>query len=71
MATIGENLVYRTIAFQDINIVDIVRSTTKIYFKIVNVFQIPFVTARNANDIMDLDHEIYVGRPGTEMRMAR
>jgi len=26
---------------------------------------IPFVTARNANELVDWDHDLYVGRPGT------
>ena len=35
------------------------------FFKLVETLRIPFVTARNANDMGPADHELYVGRPGT------
>ncbi len=35
------------------------------FLKLVESHRIPFVTARNANDIVPTDHELYVGRPGT------
>ena len=31
----------------------------------VENYNLPFVTARNANDIVATDHELYAGRPGT------
>jgi acetolactate synthase-1/2/3 large subunit len=33
--------------------------------RLAEAYQIPFVTARNANQLVDWDHELYVGRPGT------
>ena len=33
--------------------------------KFVTDLQIPFVTARNANDVFAWDHPLYIGRPGT------
>ncbi len=35
------------------------------FSKLVEKFRLPFVTARNANDMVPWDHELYVGRPGT------
>ena len=35
------------------------------FFKLVDTLRIPFVTARNANDMVSSDHELYAGRPGT------
>tara|TARA_Y100000588_G_scaffold395323_2_gene523417 strand:- start:27348 stop:29150 length:1803 start_codon:yes stop_codon:yes gene_type:complete len=35
------------------------------FFKIVEHYRLPFVTARNANDMVASDHDLYVGRPGT------
>ena len=35
------------------------------FFKFVEQYRLPFVTARNANDMVDWDHELYAGRPGT------
>jgi len=35
------------------------------FFQLVEGHNIPFVTARNANHLVDWDHELYVGRPGT------
>ena len=37
----------------------------KEFFKLVETYQLPFVTARNANDMVPWDHELYAGRPGT------
>ena len=33
--------------------------------KFVTDLQIPFVTARNANDVFPWEHPLYIGRPGT------
>lgn len=35
------------------------------FLRLVEEHGIPFVTARNANDLVPTDHELYVGRPGT------
>lgn len=35
------------------------------FMRLTEAYQIPFVTARNANQLVDWDHELYVGRPGT------
>jgi len=35
------------------------------FFKLVERHRLPFVTARNANDMVAWDHELYAGRPGT------
>lgn len=35
------------------------------FIKLVEKHKIPFVTARNANQLVDGDHELYAGRPGT------
>ena len=35
------------------------------FFNLVEQYRLPFVTARNANDIAGSDHELYAGRPGT------
>lgn len=35
------------------------------FLKLVGSVKVPFVTARNANDIVDSSHELFVGRPGT------
>ena len=37
----------------------------KEFFKLVETCGLPFVTARNANDMVPSDHELYAGRPGT------
>lgn len=37
----------------------------KEFFKLVETYRLPFVTARNANDMVSSDHELYAGRPGT------
>ena len=34
------------------------------FMKLVEKNNIPFVTARNANQLIDWDHELYAGRPG-------
>lgn len=35
------------------------------FLALVERHRIPFVTARNANDIVSSDHELFMGRPGT------
>jgi len=35
------------------------------FLKLVETYRLPFVTARNANDMVPWDHELYAGRPGT------
>lgn len=35
------------------------------FIDLVEEYNIPFVTARNANDIVESNHALYVGRPGT------
>lgn len=35
------------------------------FYKLVETLRIPFVTARNANDMGPSDHELYAGHPGT------
>lgn len=35
------------------------------FFSLVEQHSIPFVTARNANELVDWDHPLYAGRPGT------
>jgi acetolactate synthase-1/2/3 large subunit len=35
------------------------------FFKFVEMLRLPFVTARNANDMGPADHELHAGRPGT------
>lgn len=35
------------------------------FFNIIEKKKIPFVTARNANDMVETSHELFVGRPGT------
>lgn len=37
----------------------------KEFIALLEQHNIPFVTARNANDIVDSDHPLFVGRPGT------
>ena len=37
----------------------------KEFFDLIEDYNIPFLTARNANDIVDWNHKMYVGRPGT------
>ncbi|MCH8898677.1 MAG: thiamine pyrophosphate-binding protein, partial [Chloroflexi bacterium] len=37
----------------------------KEFFELVEKYRLPFVTARNANDMVAWDHELYAGRPGT------
>lgn len=41
------------------------RHAEKEFFEFIESIQIPFVTARNANDIADWSHPLLVGRPGT------
>ncbi len=38
---------------------------TELFMKLVEDYRLPFVTARNANDIVDSSHELFAGRPGT------
>lgn len=40
------------------------------FFKFVEILQLPFVTARNANDLVDSSHPLFVGRPGTFAQRA-
>ena len=35
------------------------------FSQLVEEFRLPFVTARNANDMVPWDHALYIGRPGT------
>ena len=35
------------------------------FMQLVEKYRLPFVTARNANDMVATDHELFVGRPGT------
>ncbi len=42
-----------------------IAGAAKEFSKLVERFRLPFVTARNANDMVAWDHELYVGRPGT------
>lgn len=35
------------------------------FFELIELYQLPFVTARNANDMSPENHELCVGRPGT------
>lgn len=35
------------------------------FFKLAERYRLPFVTARNANDMVAWDHELYTGHPGT------
>lgn len=35
------------------------------FFEIINRYKIPVVTSRNANDLINSDHQLFVGRPGT------
>ena len=35
------------------------------FLNLVRKYKLPFVTARNANDLVDWENELYVGRPGT------
>ena len=42
-----------------------VRHAEKEFFNFIEYLQIPFVTARNANDICGWEHDLLVGRPGT------
>ena len=37
----------------------------KEFFELVEKYRLPFVTARNENDMVSWDHELYAGRPGT------
>ena len=41
------------------------RHAEKEFFALIEYLQVPFVTARNANDLVEWDHPLYVGRPGT------
>ncbi len=40
------------------------------FMSLVENHRIPFVTARNANDLIPTDHSLYVGRPGTFAQRA-
>lgn len=42
-----------------------ISNSTHEFFQLIEKYNLPFVTARNANDINDWDHPLYVGRPGT------
>ena len=42
-----------------------IRHAESQFFALIDYLEIPFVTARNANDICDWNHPLYVGRPGT------
>ncbi len=42
-----------------------ISKATKEFLAFVKSYDLPFVTARNANDIVATNHELYVGRPGT------
>ena len=42
-----------------------VRHAEKEFFALIEYLQVPFVTARNANDIVGWEHPLYIGRPGT------
>ncbi len=42
-----------------------VRHAQKEFFEFIESIRIPFVTARNANDMCDWGHDLLVGRPGT------
>ena len=42
-----------------------VRHAEKEFFGLVEYLEAPFVTGRNANDLSDWSHYLYVGRPGT------
>lgn len=35
------------------------------FFSLISLYQLPFVTARNANDMSPESHALFVGRPGT------
>ena len=35
------------------------------FFKLAERYSLPFITARNANDIVDSTHRLYIGRAGT------
>lgn len=37
----------------------------KEFFELVETYRLPFLTARNANDMAPWDHELYAGHPGT------
>ncbi len=41
-----------------------IAGAVKEFMEFVENHNLPFVTARNANDIVATDHELYVGRPG-------
>ena len=40
------------------------------FFRLIEKLRIPFVTARNGNDIVASDYEYFVGRPGTYAQRA-
>ena len=42
-----------------------VRHCEKEFFALIEYLQVPFVTARNANDLVGWEHPLLVGRPGT------
>ena len=42
-----------------------IANAEKEFFTLIEHYQLPFVTARNANDIVDSSHPLFVGRPGT------
>ena len=35
------------------------------FLRLIERYSLPFATARNANDMIPSDHELYIGRPGT------
>jgi acetolactate synthase-1/2/3 large subunit len=42
-----------------------IAGAVKEFLELVEGHALPFVTARNANDLIPTDHDLYVGRPGT------
>jgi len=42
-----------------------IAGAVKDFLQFVEQNQLPFATARNANDLIASDHELYIGRPGT------
>ncbi len=42
-----------------------VRESADEFLKLIEYLQIPFVTARNGNDLCESRHPFYIGRPGT------
>lgn len=42
-----------------------IAAAEEVFFRLIESLRIPFVTARNANDMCDSSHPLYIGRPGT------